>query len=176
MTKVVDAGDGRQGQEIFFQKSMILYVPRAERPMVPVHRVGELARFGTSQCVAHVAVRVESESISRRAVVEKPFVRNQPSKRSKGRGEGEMEVRDLRVWIFIFVVMDLVAVEDEPRVLRYVHPVVHKVLGREMRRSQPERRVSALDLKGREDREKREAKSPRFELGLGLLGCDNAPP
>jgi len=87
-----------------------------------------------------------------------------------------MEVRDLRVWIFIFVVMDLVAVEDEPRVLRYVHPVVHKVLGREMRRSQPERRVSALDLKGREDREKREAKSPRFELGLGLLGCDNAPP
>ena len=47
--------------------SMILYVPRAERPVVPVHCVGELARFGTSQCVAHEAVRVESGSV-RRAV------------------------------------------------------------------------------------------------------------
>ena len=46
---------------------MILYVPRAERPVVPVHCVGELARFGTSQCVAHEAVRVESGSV-RRAV------------------------------------------------------------------------------------------------------------
>jgi len=71
-----------------------------------------------------------------------------------------MEVRGLRVWIFLFVVMYFVAVENEPRVLRYVHPVVHKVLGREVRRRQPERRVSALDLKGTEDREKRDAKSP----------------
>jgi hypothetical protein len=29
-----------------------LYAPRAERPMVPVHCVGEVARFRTRQCVA----------------------------------------------------------------------------------------------------------------------------
>ena len=57
--------------------------------------------------------------------------------------------------------MDFVAVEYDSRVLRYVHPVVHKVLGREVRRGQPERRVSALHLKEREGCEKREAKLPR---------------
>ena len=31
--------------------------------MVPVHRVGLLARFGTSQCVAQVAVRIEGKSV-----------------------------------------------------------------------------------------------------------------
>ncbi len=74
----------------------------------------------------------------------------------------------LRVWVFLFVVMDFVAIEDDCRVLRYVHPVVHKVLSREVRRSQPERRVGALHLKETEDCEKREAKLPRFELGRGL--------
>ena len=127
---------------------MILYVPRAERPMVPVHCVGELARFGTSQCVAHEAVRVESGSI-RGAVCgrkkkKKRFVRiSHRNDRVKLRQE-----RNLRVRIFLFVVMYLVAVENKGRVLRYVHPVVHKVLGREVRRRQPERRVRSLDLMG----------------------------
>ena len=42
--------------------------------------------------------------------------------------------------------MDLVAVENECRVLRYVHPIVHKVLGREVRRREPEGRVRSFDL------------------------------
>jgi hypothetical protein len=78
-----------------------------------------------------------------------------------GDGEGEME-RSLRVWVFLFVVVDFEAIQDDSCVLWYVHPVVHKVLGREVWRSQPERRVGALHL------EKSEAKLPRFELGRGL--------
>jgi hypothetical protein len=42
---------------------LVLYVPRAERPMVPVHRVGKLARFGTGQCVAQEAFRFEIKSV-----------------------------------------------------------------------------------------------------------------
>ena len=72
---------------------MILYVPRAERPVVPVHCVGELARFGTSQCVAHEAVRVESGSIRGAVCGRKkknpPIRSNQPSERS-----GEIETRE----------------------------------------------------------------------------------
>lgn len=41
-----------------------LYAPCAERPMVPVHWVGEVARFSTSQCIAYVALRFESESVA----------------------------------------------------------------------------------------------------------------
>jgi hypothetical protein len=42
--------------------------------------------------------------------------------------------------------MNVVAVEDDARVLRYEHPIVYKVLGREVRRRQPERRVGTLHL------------------------------
>ena len=114
--------------------------------MVAVHCVGELARFGTSQCVSQVAIRVESRSIQGR--LEKPVLSNQH--RMIGDGEGEMR-EGLRVWVFLFVVMDFVTIKDDGRVLRYVHPVVHKVLGREVRRSQPERRVGPLHLQQTED-------------------------
>ena len=39
------------------------HVPSAKRPVVPVHRVGQLARFGAGQRIAQEAFRVESESI-----------------------------------------------------------------------------------------------------------------
>ena len=39
--------------------------PRSERPMVPIHGVRKLARFGTRQCVAEVAIWVESKSVRR---------------------------------------------------------------------------------------------------------------
>jgi hypothetical protein len=64
--------------------------------------------------------------------------------------------------------MDFVTIQDDTRVLWYIHHIVHKVLGREVWRSQPERRVGALHLQETEDREKREVKLPRFGLGRGL--------
>jgi hypothetical protein len=65
------------------KKTLVLYVPRAERPMVPVHCVGELARFGTSQCVAHVTVRVESKSVAGKF----PF-ESAPNDQGPGAGRG----------------------------------------------------------------------------------------
>jgi hypothetical protein len=38
--------------------------PRAERPMVPIHGVGEFARFGARQCVADVAIWVKCKSVN----------------------------------------------------------------------------------------------------------------
>ena len=64
--------------------------------------------------------------------------------------------------------MDFVTIKDDGRVLRYVHPVVQEVLGREVRRSQPERRVGPFHLQQTEDCEKRETKLPRLELRRGL--------
>ena len=76
------------------------------------------------------------------------FVEGKITIRSNQPSNDGVKVRrgSLRVWIFLFVVMDLVAVENECRVLRYVHPIVHKVLGREVRRREPEGRVRSFDL------------------------------
>ena len=43
--------------------------------------------------------------------------------------------------------MYIVAIENDGRVLRNVHSVVHKVLSGIVRRRQPERRVRTLDLR-----------------------------
>jgi hypothetical protein len=48
------------------QEKHISNVPSAERPVVPVHWVGQLARFCARQRVAHEAFRVESESMEQR--------------------------------------------------------------------------------------------------------------
>jgi hypothetical protein len=48
--------DGRQDRE---------NPPRSERPMVPIHGARKLARFGTRQRVAEVAIWVESKSVRR---------------------------------------------------------------------------------------------------------------
>jgi hypothetical protein len=40
-------------------RGMCRYAPCAEGPMIPIHCVGEFARFGTTQCIAEVAIWVE---------------------------------------------------------------------------------------------------------------------
>ena len=52
----------------------------------------------------------------------------------------------VRVGILLLVMMNLVAVENNGRVLRDVHSVVHKVLSGIVWLPHPERRVRALDL------------------------------
>ena len=108
--------------------------------MVSIHCVGELARFGGRQRVVQEAIRVEPES-----VVECPvsaFERDQ-------RGE----CRYVRVWILPLIVMNVVAVQNDPRILRDVHPVVYKVFRRIMRRRYPKWRVGTYHLKGQTTRE-----------------------
>ena len=39
------------------------YVPRTKRPVIPIHCIGEFARFGGRQCVTQEAIRVESKSV-----------------------------------------------------------------------------------------------------------------
>jgi hypothetical protein len=46
------------------KKKTSLYVPSAERPVVPVHRIGKLARFGARQSVTQEAIRVERKSVA----------------------------------------------------------------------------------------------------------------
>jgi hypothetical protein len=53
---------------------------------------------------------------------------------------------DERVGIFLLVMMKIVTVENDGRVLRNVHSLVHKALGGVVRRHQPERRVRAFHL------------------------------
>jgi hypothetical protein len=36
-----------------------MYLPRAERPVIPIHGVAEFARFRTRQRIAHIPIRVE---------------------------------------------------------------------------------------------------------------------
>jgi hypothetical protein len=61
--KVVNTGDVRPNQE---KK----YSPRAERPVVPIHRVGKFARFCTRQRIAHVAIWVERKTANKRCQLE----------------------------------------------------------------------------------------------------------
>jgi hypothetical protein len=124
-----------EGWDLREQKKTSLYVPCAERPMIPVHCVGKLARFGTSQGVAQEAVRVESKSVRARNGDEERslLVSIERSEKIAKPRKGKGRVKSLRVGILVLVVMDFVAVENERRVLRYVHPIVHKVLSGKVR-------------------------------------------
>ena len=117
------------------RRNTFSHVPSAKRPVVPVHRIGQLARFGARQLVAQEAFRVESESIVewRTALSTSPL----------------FETRSccLRVWILLFVVMNFVAIENNSRVLRNVHPIVYKVFCRIVRRRQPKWRMCTLHLR-----------------------------
>jgi hypothetical protein len=57
-----------------------------------------------------------------------------------------LEGHDERVGIFLLIMMKIVTVENDGRVLRNVHSLVHKVLGGVVWRRHPERRVRALYL------------------------------
>ena len=120
-------------------KNLACYVPSAERPVVPVHRIWKLARFGACQIVTQKSIRVERKSVASNM--------DGHSQLSVSSRAGEGKYRNVRIRISLFVVMNVVAVEDHHRLLRDVHPVVYKVLGRIVRRRHPRRCVRALDLK-----------------------------
>jgi hypothetical protein len=111
-----------------------LYVPCAERPMVSVHWIGEVARFSTRQCVPQEALRFESKSNRGGALVS--FEQDQTEARWC-----------VRVWILLLVVMDCEEVKNEHCILRDVHPVVNKVFGGKVRWGCPKRRVGAHHLR-----------------------------
>ena len=54
----------------------------------------------------------------------------------------------VRVGVSLLVVMKFIAVQKDHCILRYVHPVVHKVFGGKVRHSEPKWRVGAQHLKG----------------------------
>ena len=60
----------------------------------------------------------------------------------------------VRVWVLLLVVMNFIAIENEARVLRNVHPIVYKVFRRIVRRCQPERRMRAPHLGEADGRKK----------------------
>ena len=59
------------------RKSRVKHTPRAERPVVPIHSVGEFARFGTRQRIAHVAIGVERKTTDGKCQLE-------PNQKGKG--------------------------------------------------------------------------------------------
>jgi hypothetical protein len=62
--------------------------------------------------------------------------------------------RCIRVWIPLFVAMNVVTVQNKRRVLRDVHPSVHKVFGRGVWRRNPKWGVAAHHLTEQATREK----------------------
>jgi hypothetical protein len=103
--------------------------------MISIHCVGELTRFGGRQCVVQKSIRVETES-----VVGCPVLVYEPEQR------GEWSCA--RVWVLLLVVMNGVAVQNDPRILWDVHPVVYKVFRRIVWRRYPKWRVCTQHLKG----------------------------
>ena len=61
-------------------KSRVKHPPRAERPVVPIHGVGEFARFGTRQRIPHEAIGVEGKTVDGRC---------QPEPNQMGKGPYE---------------------------------------------------------------------------------------
>ena len=59
-------------------------------------------------------------------------------------------MRSIRVWILLFVVVNIVTVENKRCVLGDVHPIIHKVLGRIVGLSHPKRRAVAQHLRNLE--------------------------
>jgi hypothetical protein len=52
-------------------KASVKYLPRAKRPVIPIHGVGEFARFRTRQRIAQVAIGVERKTADKRSQFER---------------------------------------------------------------------------------------------------------
>jgi hypothetical protein len=91
---------------------------------------------------AHVNVSPKKRSGLKANLLSRGRPCQQPSFEMRSEGGWHLRVR-----ILLLVVMDFVAIENDSRVLRNVHPIVYKVFCRVVRRRQPKWRMCALRLR-----------------------------